>query len=289
MGSGRTATDLATAIDGERARGKEQAKPSGLGQDQQQMAGENMAEADITTPPADEEDMEPWQDVNVRGWNPGKEPTIAPSKSTSHPSTSSNDGWQVVNRNSGYGSKRSAEEEQGKNKKAAPTPPGMKPPLPARSNGLYLEGRYMPEGQFWTIRPVIQVLNQNELARTPETQRISIDRKTSMGNPFYFNEAIQGERYKSVAAFNDLICKIEVSNEYVGDKMLEDLRCSHGLSIASGTFDQETFKADISALLDTCKTGKPIALVCHCAPQNCHGYVIRDLHIRLTNKKSNNQ
>jgi hypothetical protein len=110
-----------------------------------------------------------------------------------------------------------------------------------------------------------------------------------LGNPFPFNKAIQGERDKSVAAFNDLICRIEVSNEYAGDKMLEDFRCSHGLSIASGTFDQETFKADISVLLDICNSGKPLALVCHCAPHNCHGYVIRDLLVRLTNKKSNNQ
>ena len=109
-----------------------------------------------------------------------------------------------------------------------------------------------------------------------------------MGNPFYFNEAIQGERDKSVAAFNDLIRRIEVSNAYPGDKMLEDYRCAHGLSIASGNFDSETFKADISALMDICKTDKPIALVCHCAPLSCHGYAIRDLLIRLTNKKSNN-
>ena len=273
MGPGRTATDFATALEGSR-----------LSQDQQQTGGGARAEADITTPPADEEDMEPWQDVN-----PGKEPTMAPSKSTSQPSTSSNDGWQVVNRKSGFGSKRSAEEEQGNNKKSAPTPPGLKPTPPALSNGLYLEGRHLPEGQFWTIRPVIQVLNQNEHARTPETQRISIDRKTTLGNPFPFNKAIQGERDKCVAAFNDLICRIEVSNEYAGDKMLEDFRCAHGLSITSDKFDPETFKADIGALLDICKTGRPIALVCHCAPQNCHGYAIRDLLIRLANKKSNNQ
>ena len=283
MGPGRTAIDFAKALEGEQTRGKEHAKPSRLGQDQQQTGGGTRAEADNTTPPADEEDMEPWQDVN-----PGKEPAFAPSKSTSHPSTSSNNGWQVVSRHAGFGSKRSAEEEQGNNKKAAPTPPGMQVPQPARSNGLYLEGRYLPEGQFWTQRPVIQILNQNEHARTPETQRIAIDRKTTLGNPFYFNNAIQGERDKSVAAFNDLICRIEVSNDYPGDKMLEDYRCAHGLSIASGKFDSETFKADISALMDICKTDKPIALVCHCAPQNCHGYVIRDLLIRLANKQSNN-
>ena len=251
MGPGRTATDFAKALEGERARGKEHAMPSRLGQDQQQTGGETMAEADNTTPPADEEDMEPWQDVN-----PGKKPAFAPSKPTSHPSTSSNNGWQVVSRHAGFGSKRSAEEEQGNNKKAAPTPPGMQAPQPARSNGLYLEGRFLPEGQFWTQRPVIQILNQNEHARTPETQRISIDRKTTLGNPFYFNNAIQGERDKSVAAFNDLICRIEVSNDYPGDKMLEDYRCAHGLSIASGKFDSETFKADISALMDICKTGQ---------------------------------
>ena len=133
----------------------------------------------------------------------------------------------------------------GKQQKGSPYPTRHETTPPARSNGLYLEGRYLPEGQFWTIRPVIQVLNQNEHARTPETQRISIDRKTTMGNPFTFNKAIQGERDKSVAAFNDLICRIEVSNEYAGDKMLEDFRCAHGLSIASGNFDPETFKADI--------------------------------------------
>jgi hypothetical protein len=284
MGPGRTATEFATALEGEQTRGKEPAVPSRLAQDQQQAVGGTWAEADITTPPLDEVDMEPWQNVN-----PGKEPIMAPSNSTSQPSTSSNNGWQVVNRNSGFGSKRSAEEEQGKNKKAAPTPPGTKPLPPARSNGLYPEGRFLPEGQFWTVHPVIQVLNQNEHARTPETQRVSIDRKTTLGNPFPFNKAIQGERDKCVAAFNDLICRIEVSSEYAGDKMLEDLRCAHGLSIASDRFDQETFKADISALLDICKSGKPLALVCHCAPQNCHGYVIRDLLVRLTNKKSNNQ
>ena len=146
----------------------------------------------------------------------------------------------------------------------------------------------MPEGQFWTTHPAIQILNKNEHPRTSDTQRISIDRKTTMGNPFYFSNAVQGERDKSVAAFNDLICRIEVSNEYAGDKMLEDIRCAHGLSIAPGTFDQETFKADITTLLEICHSGKPIALVCHCAPQNCHGYAIRNLLIRLTNKQSNN-
>ena len=114
MGPGRTATEFATALEGEQTRGKEPAMPSRLGQDQQQTGGGTRAEADITTPPVDEVDMEPWQDVNA-----GREPTIAPSKPTSHPSTSSNNGWQVVNRNSGYGSKRGAEEEQGTNKKAA--------------------------------------------------------------------------------------------------------------------------------------------------------------------------
>lgn len=230
-----------------------------------------------------EEDVEEWQKLpSVSGM------TAPHGKTISRPDTSSNDGWQTVSRHTGFGSKRSAEEEQGTNKKSAPTPPGMQPPQPARSNGLYLEGRFLPEGQFWTHHPVIQILNQTEHARTPETQRISIDRKTTMGNPFEFNKAIQGEREKSVAAFNDLICRIETSNDYPGDKMLEDFRCAHGLSIASRTFDSENFKADISALVDICKTGKPIALVCHCAPLSCHGYAIRDLLIRLTNKRSNN-
>ena len=170
MGSGRTANDFATALESERARENVQTnpfKPSRLGQDQQQAEGEAMAEADIGTPPAFEEDVEEWQNLPSASGV-----TIPLGKATSRPNTSSNDGWQVVSRHVGFGSKRSAEEEQGKNKKAAPTPPGMQPPQPARSNGLYLEGRFLPEGQFWTHHPVIQILNQTELARTPETQRI---------------------------------------------------------------------------------------------------------------------
>ena len=195
-GPGRTAADFSTALEGERVLEKGPAKPSRLGQDQQQVEGEAMAEVDITIPPAFEEDVEPWQNLN-----PTSGPTIPLAKAVSHPNTSSNDGWQVVNRHAGFGSKRGAEEEQGKNKKATPTPPGMQPPPPARSNGLYLEGRFMPEGQFWTIRPVIQILNKAEHAGTSDTQRISIDRKTTMGNPFCFSNAVQGERDKSVAAF----------------------------------------------------------------------------------------
>ena len=95
--------------------------------------------------------------------------------------------------------------EGGMNKRTAPalptgpphaigpaTLPAPPPPLPTGPPGEYLGGRVLPEGEFWKIFPVIQVLNYTEPTRTPDTQRISIDRKTTMGNPFIHNKRSKG-------------------------------------------------------------------------------------------------
>ena len=113
------------------------------------------------------------------------------------PATAPNDGWMRINRRT---EKRGVEVEGGMNKRTAPalptgpphaigpaTLPAPPPPLPNGQPGEYLGGRVLPEGEFWKIFPVIQVLNYTEPTRTPNTQRISIDRKTAMGNPFIHN------------------------------------------------------------------------------------------------------
>ena len=50
----------------------------------------------------------------------------------------------------------------------------------------------------------------------------------------------------------------------------------------------QTFKRDVNRILEMCKAGKPVALVCHCAPQNCHGYAITRPTDPLHQQESNN-
>ena len=230
------------------------------------------------------------------GTLPQMAPQMAPLPEL--PATAPNDGWMRLSRRT---EKRGVEVEGGMNKRTAPalptgpphaigpaTLPAPPPPLPNGQPGEYLGGRVLPEGEFWKIFPVIQVLNYTEPTRTPNTQRISIDRKTAMGNPFIHNNT-QGERDDACTAFTELIHKLEDSsdpNDVTPPQLLNDIRSFHGLSIAPAQFDLPTFKRDVNRILEMCKAGKPVALVCHCAPSNCHGYALRQLLIRFTNMQN---
>ena len=111
-----------------------------------------------------------------------------------------------------------------------------------------------------------------------------------MGNPFIHNDAIQGERDGACTAYAELIHKLGESsdpNEATPSQLLHEIRSFHGLSIPPAQFDLPTFKRDVNRVLEMCKAGKPVALVCHCAPQNCHGYALRQLLIRFTNLQGN--
>jgi hypothetical protein len=111
-----------------------------------------------------------------------------------------------------------------------------------------------------------------------------------MGNPFIHNDAIQGERDSACSAYAELIHKLEESsdpNEATPPQLLHDIRSFHGLSTLPAQFDLPTFKRDVNRILEMCKAGQPVALVCHCAPKNCHGYALRQLLIRFTNVQGN--